>query len=327
MSENWGNIDELIVKQITDLLSSEEENQLNNWLRLSEENKDYYKQMQKVWEASDNIMAFDTIDVDADYALFADKVGFSNQQKLGVNRFINIRNIAAILLPLIGISIAFTLYQTTPGFGKWVAFSSDEEVESIILPDQSKVELNTHSKLVFEKAFDGKQRKLKLRGEGYFKVTKNPEQPFVVEIGQTEVKVLGTAFYLEEKGVNGATNLIVTEGKVSFSSEDKEVIVSKGESATFVNGSFMKVNELPANRMSWRTGVITFEESGLNQVITTLLDHFTEQIEKIDNQSKDTDRVITTKFDKPTLEEVLVELRIHFDKKFTMDGKKLIISD
>nr|WP_321407999.1 FecR domain-containing protein [uncultured Carboxylicivirga sp.] len=327
MSENWGNIDELIVKHLTNSLTSDEGEQLNSWLNLSSDNQVYFEEVQAVWNHSSNIMAFDAIDVEEDYKQFASKVGFTNEKMIGKKVSFSFRNIAAMLLPLIAVSVALTLYQTTPGFGKWVAFSSSNEVESIVLPDNSMVDLNTHSKLVFEKSFDGRQRRLKLHGEGFFKVTKNPEQPFVVKVGNTEVKVLGTAFYLEETGVNGATNLIVTEGRVMFSSNEKNVIVSKGESASFINGEFEKVNDTPLNRMSWRTGVIEFEKTGMKEVLQTLKDHFTEDIEEIENKAEVTDRVITSKFNSPKLEEVLVELRIHFKKNFTMDGKKLIISD
>nr|WP_319399892.1 FecR domain-containing protein [uncultured Carboxylicivirga sp.] len=326
MSENRGNIDELIVKQFTAILTSEEDNQLKNWLEASLDNEDYYKQMRKIWNVSENIGAFNEVDVEGDYNLFAKKVGFNKEIKLGRKTIFTLRNIAAVLLPLITISIGVTLYETTPGFGKWVAYSSNGEVETIVLPDHSEVDLNTHSKLVYEKSLDGNQRKLKLKGEGYFKVTKDPKHPFVVKVGKTEVTVLGTEFYLEEEGVNGATNLIVTDGRVKFASGNKNIIVSKGESAIFKDGDFVRV-DTPLNGMSWRTGVIEFEKSDLDQVILALKDHFADEIEKIDNQSKETDRVITTKFDSPTLDEVLVELRIHFDKNFTLDGKKLIISD
>ena len=327
MSENWGNIDELIVRHLTESLNADEEQRLEDWLNHSMENKEYYRQMQMVWDTSENIMAFDDVDVMEDYNHFASKVGFAAEKRIGFSRFVSFKNIAAVLLPLLSVGMALTLYQTTPGFGKWVAFSSNNEVEQIVLPDNSTVDLNTKSRLVYEKNLDGKQRQLKLEGEGFFQVTKNPDQPFVVKVGETQVTVLGTAFYLEEKGLSGETNLIVTEGRVLFSSGDEKIVVSKGESAKYLNGKITKTESLPHNNMAWRTGMIEFDQTSLDQVLETLLDHFSDQILQVENQSKNTDRVITTKFDSPSLEEVLVELRIHFDKNFTMDGKKLIISD
>lgn len=42
--------------------------------------------------------------------------------------------------------------------------------------------------------FTGDIRNVKLDGEGYFAVTKNAEQPFIVETNKCSVKVLGTEF-------------------------------------------------------------------------------------------------------------------------------------
>ena len=43
-------------------------------------------------------------------------------------------------------------------------------------------------------AFNGKDRKVELTGEGYFEVAKNKEKPFHVQVGSVEVEVLGTHF-------------------------------------------------------------------------------------------------------------------------------------
>lgn len=327
MSENRRHVDELIVRWLTGFTDAEDKQLLEAWLKQSDENQLYYNRMQKVWNSSENIGAFESVDVTGDYDLVAAKLGFAKGKKGVLRSFFTMRNVAAVLLPLIAVGIAFTLYQTTPGFGKWVACSSGTDVECIVLPDNSIVDLNSQSRLVYDKKLDGRQRKVKLEGEGFFKVAKNADQPFVVEVGGVEVEVLGTAFYLEEEGVRGETNLIVTEGRVLFSSGDDQLIVSKGESAMCLNGKLVKLDNICYNDMAWRTGLIEFDKTGLDEVVRTILDYFSDQVDRVEIQSKKTDRVITTKFSSPSLEEVLVELRIHFDKKFTLHDRKLIISD
>lgn len=326
MNKNLENIDELIVRQLTDSLSTSDQSQLDSWLDESVENKTYYDQVVNIWKDSDKIKAFDTVNVLEDYSCFAKKVGFVKERNLITNRFLRFRNVAAMLLPLLSISIVLALYYTTSGFGKWVAHSTDKHIEQISLPDQSLVDLNAFSSLRYQKSFDGAERLLKLEGEGYFKVSKNPDKPFVVNVGQTVVKVLGTAFYLEENKKNDEVTLLVTEGKVLFSSDKQKIELVKNEGAIYSNGKITKFNALPINKMAWRTGLIEFKKANLDEVIKTMLDYFSE-IEEVDNQSESIDRVITTKFTSPGIEEVLVELRIHFDKNFTLDGNKLIISD
>ena len=64
----------------------------------------------------------------------------------------------------------------------------------LMLADGTKVWLNSRSTLTFPGSFKGNIRNVKLDGEGYFAVTKNVEQPFIVETNKCNVKVLGTEF-------------------------------------------------------------------------------------------------------------------------------------
>lgn len=74
-----------------------------------------------------------------------------------------------------------------------------------VLPDGSKVWLNAGSKLFFINDFAGNTREVKLEGEAFFDVTKNPSRPFIVHANNIDIKVLGTAFnvkaYVEDENV------------------------------------------------------------------------------------------------------------------------------
>src|SRR5690606_16810923 len=58
-----------------------------------------------------------------------------------------------------------------------------------ILPDGSKVLLNAESSLRYPTAFTGNQHKVEFKGEAYFEVAHNAEQPFIVETASQQVKV------------------------------------------------------------------------------------------------------------------------------------------
>ncbi len=64
----------------------------------------------------------------------------------------------------------------------------------LILPDGSRVWLNSGSRLLYQKNFNGKLREVQLIGEAYFDVVKMPEKPFIVHAEGINIKVLGTAF-------------------------------------------------------------------------------------------------------------------------------------
>ncbi|MEO8403230.1 MAG: FecR domain-containing protein [Chitinophagaceae bacterium] len=63
-----------------------------------------------------------------------------------------------------------------------------------LLPDGSTVWLNAGSKLFFENDFTGKTREVRLEGEAFFDIVKNPSQPFIVHTSGIDIRVLGTAF-------------------------------------------------------------------------------------------------------------------------------------
>ncbi|MCU4156179.1 FecR domain-containing protein [Carboxylicivirga sp. A043] len=319
------NIDELIVKHLTDDVLPEEKVTLEEWVKQSDDNASYFEQMEKVWERSEGLKAFRCVNVMGDFEQFKARVGMKSKVvKLSSRR--SLMRIAAVMVPAIMFVAAYSLYQNVPGFGKWEAFSTSNRVESIVLADASEVSLNKNSNLIYEKGLSGKERSLRLEGEGYFKVAKNPEKPFVVKVGNAQVKVLGTEFNLEEDKNSNMVMLAVTEGRVLFSSGDKAVKVVAGERAVYDNGNITKQALTSSNCIAWKTGQIVFDKASLDEVVETIVDHFNE-VSVVENSSKNTELHITTRFNNPTLEDVLVELRIHFMKKFEINDNKLIISD
>lgn len=67
------------------------------------------------------------------------------------------------------------------------------EQEAVVLPDGSRVTLNTGTALELD--FSGARRGVTLlKGEAYFDVTPDPDRPFRVTAGFSQVEVLGTAF-------------------------------------------------------------------------------------------------------------------------------------
>ena len=63
-----------------------------------------------------------------------------------------------------------------------------------ILPDGSTVWLNAGSKVEYDKNFSGPVRDVRLEGEAFFDVVKDPAHPFIVHADNLNIKVLGTAF-------------------------------------------------------------------------------------------------------------------------------------
>ena len=101
---------------------------------------------------------------------------------------------------------------------------------SIILPDGTKVRLNSDSKISYNYDFGKKSRTVKLYGEGFFEVTKNPEKPFFVQTEQITVKVLGTSFNVRSYGDEDITETTLVTGYVEIlSNQSKSKLVKNNE--------------------------------------------------------------------------------------------------
>ena len=64
----------------------------------------------------------------------------------------------------------------------------------LMLPDGTKVWLNSESKLEYKDNFNGSVREVTLEGEAFFDVVKDRKRPFIVHTSDIDIKVLGTAF-------------------------------------------------------------------------------------------------------------------------------------
>ena len=153
-------------------------------------------------------------------------------------------------------------------------------VFEIILPDGSKVWLNAASSLKFPASFKGEERRVELKGEAYFEVTKNKKMPFRVIAGKAEIEVLGTHFnvmaYKDTKESEITTTLI--EGSVKVIEGKKSILIKPGEQAK-VNKSIdvSKVNATEA--VEWKNGNFNFSHESFESIMNKIARWYNVEIE------------------------------------------------
>lgn len=143
----------------------------------------------------------------------------------------------------------------------------------ITLPDGSKVWLNAESNITYPAKFAGAQRLVKLEGEAYFEVARNPAQPFVVETGRERVKVLGTHFNVNSYKDVEQSAVSLAEGRVSVSMLSKsaeEKVLSPGQQAVVRNNRMDVRNVDIGESLAWKNGEFMFNNESLSEVMQTL---------------------------------------------------------
>lgn len=84
------------------------------------------------------------------------------------------------------------------------------------LPDGTKVWLSNNSRIKYPSKFIGRTRELEIEGEAYFEVTHNKRKPFIVNIGENRIKVLGTHFSVSAYPNDKKVRADLVEGKIQF---------------------------------------------------------------------------------------------------------------
>lgn len=117
---------------------------------------------------------------------------------------------AAALLCVAGAAYLSQQRTVAPQLWQELATVAGEQ-QRIVLPDSSVVYLNGKSTLSYPRKFQGAQRVVRLSGEAFFEVSRNPKRPFFVVGKDFTTKVLGTAFNVD---TDLAPGIAVAEGKV-----------------------------------------------------------------------------------------------------------------
>lgn len=187
----------------------------------------------------------------------------------------------------------------------------------IHLPDGTMAYLNSGSTLTYTIPFDVKERKVALKGEAYFKVSHNPEQPFVVSVADDKmnIKVLGTEFNVQAYNdddliqttlVSGAIDLHYknSNGKiVGRSVKPSEKVVYDSHSG---NVSVKTVNT--DYDTAWMQGRLVFKETPLPEVLKKMTHYYNVTFSVVDPVIQTYN--FTGTFDNRQLSQVLDYLKI-----------------
>ena len=100
----------------------------------------------------------------------------------------------------------------------------------VYLPDSSQIELAAQAEISYAKDFK-QNRKVHLKGEAFFNVTKDKEHPFQVDYKQTTTTVLGTSFRISSP-IKNKTQVDLYEGSIQMNVEGsaKNWLIAPGES-------------------------------------------------------------------------------------------------
>lgn len=186
--------------------------------------------------------------------------------------------IAASISLLIAIAAVMNLY--TEGYS-----SKRGEQIAYILPDGSKVELNSESSISYKPLMWWMSRELKFEGEGFFEVEKGSN--FKVESNNGTTEVLGTSFNINSR--NQKYEVYCESGRVRVSSvvSNSKIEINPGEIAKLSNDKLEIDDAISKSVLAWKEGKFNFTSTTILNVISELEISYDIKINlEIENQSK-----------------------------------------
>lgn len=198
----------------------------------------------------------------------------------------------------------------------------------LMLADGTKVWLNSRSTLTFPGSFKGNIRNVKLDGEGYFAVTKNVEQPFIVETNKCNVKVLGTEFNVMAYAADSVWETSLLEGAVEIlvpGSNNSGMRLEPNMMASLKGNRLVKGRIKEADYFLWREGLLCFNDISVRDMIEKLKLYYGVDI--VVNNTRILKNRYTGKFrTKDGVEHVLKVLKLKNKFTYTKNDETNVIT-
>jgi len=138
------------------------------------------------------------------------------------------------------------------------------------LSDGTKIWLNAESELKYPVSFTGNERKVYLKGEGYFEVTKNEKSPFKVVTNDHVISVLGTDFSIRAYSDEKYITTTLESGRVSIDAGNRHAELLPGQQSN-VSNSEMSVKDVNTQLYTaWHNNKYVFDNQSLREILHTL---------------------------------------------------------
>ena len=182
----------------------------------------------------------------------------------------------AACFALCALLIVFWPFSPQPHFSSQVYRTAVGEIKSFTLTDGSVVTLGGKSVLVSNYSQEVRRTRLD-SGEAYFDIVAAPSRPFVVETGDTQIKVLGTEFEVRKQ--TDRLQLSVAQGKVEITDSQglyrgtqSRHQLTAGQWIRYHNSTGLgDVEQISTDIIAnWREQRFDFEDAPLSQIVERL---------------------------------------------------------
>jgi transmembrane sensor len=200
---------------------------------------------------------------------------------------------------------------------------------TINLSDGSIVSLNKGARLEYSEKLNRNLREVSLSGEAFFEVKPDALKPFIVHTQNASIKVVGTSFNVSANNQSGEVKVVVETGKVELQPAyhgAQKIILEKGNFGSYHNNDskVVKGKNADINYLSWKTHLIRFDDTPLQEVTSVLTRTYHSEINLSGEELKKCK--FTGTFSDESLDTVIKVLQTAFSLKIDTRDKKILLS-
>ena len=308
-------INQLITKVLNHEATAEEIISFSFWLSEKEDNQEEYRTLKSYWDA--DILFDNSLKPELSLQKTQNKIVKEQQRQKSKRRNFYAVSIAASLLFLLAVGSLFMNMAKTANIEYYTYMTGNNKID-FILDDGTKIYLNKNSKIVYTNQFNEVNRSLKLEGEAFFEVWHNPEKPFIIEIGDAKIRVLGTSFNIK---IDEHANIQATlaEGSLRFETPEQQVILTVDQQLVYIASSHkIEVSSVDTDKeLAWVEGVIRLKNRLFSDLIDDLMKQFNVNIVIENEKLKKSPVSMTGTFaEEQSLEEILKIISISYPFKW-----------
>lgn len=191
---------------------------IQEWLDASADHPAILNEIVNTWMLTRNTSKFYQPDLELNWKELTSRIAYSEKRKVSRNLFARWIAAAAVLVLVflagVGLENQFGIHHDTVSYTRIIAPKGNKT--QIVLPDSTHVWLNSGSEIQYASDYTAKNRKVSMKGECFFKVTKDPLHPFTVRCSDFQVRVLGTQFNVNENEAKESAAVTLVSGKVQI---------------------------------------------------------------------------------------------------------------
>lgn len=288
-----------ILKFLSGSASSQEREELFNWLKESRENRIHYFKIKKIWIESDFPGNEETLDQSWERLKLrtihaTPPASKKNKSVITFRKLL----LAATVVILLGITVLMgielrsiakfdqTVHEITVPRGART---------NLILPDGTTVWLNAGSTLKYKANFGRQNRDVTLEGEAFFDVTPDPGHVFRVNTNDMKIRVLGTQLNVKSYpgDISSQATLIKGEVEVSVIHESRihhPVKLTPNQKAVYPRDSdtlFIEQVKDAYEQSLWKEGKLVFRSETLANIARELERFYNVEIVFKDDSARD----------------------------------------